>query len=91
MAVEKRAVADAFDRLHAFLSDGEAVVTGKEVTELGDALKTVADWSRGLKQCLDACQCPAKITQVESPSGLMVDKDTPGPAFLEFKSEYQAP
>ncbi len=91
MPVEKAAVGEAFERLTGFLSDGSATVSGDDIAKLCDAIKVVEDWSKGLKRCLDGARCPATITMVESPSGFMVDADTPGPTFCEFKAESQAP
>ena len=89
--VEKSEVAAAFDLLKGFLANGSAMVSGEDVAKMCAALKVVDEWSKGLKRCLDGAQCPAKITMTETPSGLMVDEDTPGQSFIEFKSEYQAP
>jgi hypothetical protein len=89
--MDTQTVADAFTLLRAFLDEGSASVDGESVAKLGAAIKTVDEWSKALKRCLDGAHCPAKVTMQETPSGLMVDADTPGPTLIEFKSEHQAP
>lgn len=89
--IDKAAVLSAFDTLKAVVTVGTTTVSGEDISRLVDAIGVLHKWTAAYKAVLDGAQAPAKITQREVPSGLMVDKDTPGPSFLEYYAEYQAP
>jgi hypothetical protein len=89
--MDTQTVRDALGLLESFLNEGTMSVDGAAVATLSAAIKVVDEWSKALKRCLDGAHCPAKVTMQETPSGLMVDADTPGPTLIEFKSEHQAP
>lgn len=90
-ALELGEVAEAFELIGAFLAEGSAVLDGEGIAKHTQAATVAQQYLAAFKRCLDGAHAPAKIVARESPSGLMLDRDTPGPVYVEFQSEHQGP